>query len=152
MYAAVSHAASRSQGGQCTGQQCVGPYVIALDQDGRPCIEAKCPLDLEAHLGRDVSVGRVVLFRSRPARLLLEDVRIAKNAMLPRLSLDAMYGIEANEFALHSVYVAQPELGVLPNLGYAVTLNLSMPLWDWGGLRSKVRQSEIRQRQASASM
>jgi phytoene dehydrogenase-like protein len=25
--------------------------VIALDQDGQPCIEAKCPLDLEEHLG-----------------------------------------------------------------------------------------------------
>jgi len=25
--------------------------VIALDQDGRPCIEAKCPQDLEAALG-----------------------------------------------------------------------------------------------------
>ena len=25
--------------------------VIALDQNGQPCIEAKCPLDLEAHLG-----------------------------------------------------------------------------------------------------
>ena len=24
--------------------------VIALDRDGRPCIEAKCPLDLEEHL------------------------------------------------------------------------------------------------------
>ncbi|MGI9116998.1 MAG: phytoene desaturase family protein [Gaiellales bacterium] len=25
--------------------------VIALDQDGRPCIDAKCPIDLEEHLG-----------------------------------------------------------------------------------------------------
>jgi polyvinyl alcohol dehydrogenase (cytochrome) len=32
VYAAVSHAASHAQGGQCTGEQCVGPYVIALDQ------------------------------------------------------------------------------------------------------------------------
>jgi len=32
VYAAVSHAASRSTGGPCSGQQCTGPYVIALDQ------------------------------------------------------------------------------------------------------------------------
>ena len=33
VYAAVSHAASHSQGGgQCTGQKCLGPYVVALDQ------------------------------------------------------------------------------------------------------------------------
>ena len=80
------------------------------------------------------------------------DVRLAKNGLLPSLTLDAVYGIEANEFALHSVYVATPELGVLPNLGYAVTVNLTVPIWDWGGLRSKVHQSEARQRQAQASL
>jgi len=32
VYAAVSHAASHAQGGQCTGSKCLGPYVIALNQ------------------------------------------------------------------------------------------------------------------------
>jgi len=32
VYAAVSHAASHAQGGQCSGSKCLGPYVIALDQ------------------------------------------------------------------------------------------------------------------------
>jgi outer membrane protein TolC len=92
----------------------------------------------------------------RAASALLQaagaDVRLAKNALLPSLSLEGVYGIEANEFALHSVYVAAPELGVLPNLGYAVTVNLSVPLWDWGGLRSKVHQSEARERQAQTTL
>ena len=66
--------------------------------------------------------------------------------------VDAVYGIEANEFALHSRIAAQPELGVLPNLGYFVTVNLSVPLWDWGGLRSKLHQSETRERQAQATL
>ena len=81
-----------------------------------------------------------------------EDVRLARNALLPTIAIDAMYGIEANEFALHSRIAAQPELGVLPNLGYALTVNLSVPLWDWGGTRSKVHQSETRQRQAQATL
>jgi outer membrane protein TolC len=81
-----------------------------------------------------------------------EEVRLAKQALLPSLSLEAVYGIEANEFALHSVYVAAPELGVLPNLGYAVTVNLSVPLWDWGGLRSKVHQTEARRRLAQTTL
>jgi len=81
-----------------------------------------------------------------------EDVRLAKQAFLPSVLVDAVYGIEANEFALHSRYVADPDLGVLPNLGYMLTVNLSVPLWDWGGLRSKVHQSETRQRQASATL
>ena len=80
------------------------------------------------------------------------DVRSAKNAFLPNLSVEAIYGIEANEFALHSAVAAQPELGVLPNLGYFITLNLTVPVWDWGGLRSKLHQSETRQRQAEVAL
>jgi len=80
------------------------------------------------------------------------DVSIARSAMLPSLSLEGVYGIEANEFALHSRVSADPELGVLPNLGYMVTVNLTIPLWDWGATRSKVRQSEIKERQARATL
>jgi outer membrane protein TolC len=80
------------------------------------------------------------------------DVRSAKNAFLPSLSVEAIYGIEANEFALHSAVAAQPDLGVLPNLGYFITLNLTVPVWDWGGLRSKLHQSETRQRQAEVAL
>ncbi|HEY7291911.1 MAG TPA: TolC family protein [Vicinamibacterales bacterium] len=80
------------------------------------------------------------------------DVRSAKNAFYPTLLIDAVYGIEANEFALHSPIAAQPELGVLPNLGYFVTANLTVPIWDWGGLRSKVRQSESREQLARVTL
>jgi len=81
-----------------------------------------------------------------------EDIRIARSAYLPSLIIEGVYGIEANEFALHSAVSADPSLGILPNLGYALTVNLSVPLWDWGGTRAKVRQSETRQRQASATL
>ncbi|MFN7982957.1 MAG: TolC family protein [Vicinamibacterales bacterium] len=72
------------------------------------------------------------------------DVRLARFALLPSVSVEADYGIEANQFALHSAIAAQPELGVLPNLGYAVTVNLTVPVWDWGGLRSQLRQSQLK--------
>ena len=85
-------------------------------------------------------------------RAASHDVRSAKNAFFPNLSVEAIYGIEANEFALHSAVAAQPELGVLPNLGYFITLNLTVPVWDWGGLRSKLHQSETRQRQAEVAL
>ena len=81
-----------------------------------------------------------------------QDVRLARNAFLPTIAVDAVYGIEANEFALHSKVAALPDLGVLPNLGYFVTVNLTVPVWDWGGLLSKVRQSEVRQRQAQVTL
>src|SRR6185436_15897666 len=57
------------------------------------------------------------------------DVRAAKNAFFGTIAVDAVYGIEANEFALHSAIAKEPELGVLPNLGYFITVNLSVPVW-----------------------
>jgi outer membrane protein TolC len=85
-------------------------------------------------------------------RVAQQDVRSARNAFLPTVVVDADYGIEANEFALHSRVAAQPELGVLPNLGYFVTVNLSMPLWDWGGLRSKLHQNRTRETLAQVGL
>jgi len=85
---------------------------------------------------------------SESLRAAGHDVQAAWNAFWPNVVIDAVYGIEANEFALHSKIAAQPELGVLPNLGYFVTVNLTVPAWDWGSLRSKLHQSQTRERQA----
>jgi outer membrane protein TolC len=81
-----------------------------------------------------------------------QDVQSARNAFFPSVLVDAVYGIEANEFALHSRVAAQPEFGVLPNLGYFITVNLSVPVWDWGALRSKLHQSENREKQAQVTL
>jgi len=81
-----------------------------------------------------------------------EDTRLAKTAFYPNVFVEAVYGIEANAFALHSEPAADRALGNLPNLGYAITANLTVPLWDWGSLRAKLHQSEIRQRQAAATL
>jgi outer membrane protein TolC len=85
----------------------------------------------------------------RGARL---DVSIARQAFLPTLTVDTVYGIEANAFALHSPVAAARELGPLPNLGYFVTASLNMPVWDWGVRRSKVRQAEYRREQAGVEL
>src|SRR5262249_49952530 len=45
-----------------------------------------------------------------------------------------------------------PELGVLPNLGYFVTVNLQVPVWDWGGMRSKLHQNQTRERLAQVTL
>ena len=81
-----------------------------------------------------------------------QDTRIARHAFLPSIAVDGDYGIEANRFALHSVVDAAPQAGELPNLGYFVTANLTVPVWDWGGLRSKLRQTQTRERQAQVGL
>ena len=80
------------------------------------------------------------------------DTRGARNGLLPSLSLDANYGIEANAFKLHSIPAAEPAAGSLPNLGYSFSFNLSIPIFDWGSSRSKVRQAQTRERQANLEL
>jgi outer membrane protein TolC len=80
------------------------------------------------------------------------EVRAAKNASLPRLAIDLNYGIEANAFALHSTVASAPEAGKLPNLGYFVVGNLTVPIFDWGGRRSRVRQAQAREQQSRVEL
>jgi outer membrane protein len=80
------------------------------------------------------------------------DVAAARNALLPSLTLDVDYGIEANAFALRSLVAADPRLGPQPNLGYFATAVLNVPVWDWGALRSKLHQAEYRQQQAQVDL
>jgi len=80
------------------------------------------------------------------------DVKLAKTAFLPTLTVDTDYGIEANCFALRCARAAFPEIGVLPNLGYFLTAALTVPVWDWGTLRSKLHQAEYKQQSAKAAL
>jgi outer membrane protein TolC len=80
------------------------------------------------------------------------DVTAAKSSFFPSLVIDTDYGIEANAFALHSVVKSFPEAGKLPNLGYFVTANLTVPVWNWGALRSKLHQTQERHQQAQAEL
>jgi outer membrane protein len=80
------------------------------------------------------------------------DVLAAKGAFLPSLSIETDYGMEANDFALHAVAKAHPDLGYLPTLGYFITANLTIPVWDWGTLRSKLHQSELKEEEARTTL
>jgi outer membrane protein TolC len=98
--------------------------------------------DLGARQNPDLRVAQETL------RAATQDVHIARNALLPSIAIDGNYGIEANAFALHSRTAAFPEAGVLPNLGYFIDARFSFPIFDWGARRSKVRQTEYREKQA----
>ena len=81
-----------------------------------------------------------------------EDVRAARNAFLPSVAIDGVYGFEANSFGTHAVISDRPELGPLPTLGYFITVNMTVPVWDWGNLRSKLHSTETRQHQAQVAL
>jgi outer membrane protein len=80
------------------------------------------------------------------------DVAAARAAFYPVVSIEGDYGIQANSFALHSIRTSFPEAGVLPNLGYFLQLNLTVPVWDWGALRAKFRQTKYKQDQAKIQL
>ncbi len=105
--------------------------------------------DVQTLAGRENPALRAAMEALRGAGL---DVSIARQAYLPTLSADFIEGIEANAFALHSVQAAYPKDGPVPNLGYFFTLNLNIPVWDWGQRRSKVRQAELKQEQANVEL
>ena len=90
---------------------------------------------------RDNPDLRVALESQRESEL---DVTSAKTAFLPTITVETDYGIEANEFALHGRQSSFPEFGNLPNLGYFLTASLTVPVWDWGTLRSKLHQAEYK--------
>ena len=105
--------------------------------------------EVQAMTSRDNPDLRVALEAQKESDL---DVTSAKSAFLPTLSLETDYGIEANEFALRSKQSAFPEVGPLPNLGYFLTASLTVPIWDWGTLRSKLHQAEYKQKSARVEL
>ena len=85
-------------------------------------------------------------------RAATQDIRIARNALLPSISVDGNWGIEANAFAWRSRVAAFPEKGPLPNPGYFVDARFNLPIFDWGATRSKVRQAQFREQQARVQL
>jgi outer membrane protein TolC len=69
----------------------------------------------------------------------------ARSAFLPALSFDYFFGINANQFAAHN------PLGQ-NLLGSVAQAQLTIPVWNWGATRSKVRQAEIQLQQARADL
>ena len=71
--------------------------------------------------------------RAAEASVLQEThgVGVARGGILPSISFDYFYGINANQFATHN-----PEGNLL--LGSVVQIQLNVPLWTWGAAQSKV--------------
>jgi len=105
--------------------------------------------DAQAMAARENPQMRAALSTLREAEI---DVKIARQAFLPTLSLDLVYGIEANAVLLRSTYVANPEKGPVPTLGYSLDAVLTLPVWDWGSRKSKVRQADFKREQARVEL
>jgi outer membrane protein TolC len=122
-------------------------FSIIDDLDLAPALP---PLpDLETMAGRENPILGVALQTLRSASL---DVTQARQAFLPTIGVDAIYGIEANAIALESRDVAYKEDGPVPTPGYYIDAVLNIPIWDWGVRRSKLRQAEVKREEAQVQL
>jgi outer membrane protein TolC len=89
------------------------------------------------------------------------EVSVARYQFLPSFSADFFYGIDANQFAATSSGpVDATGRSTLPNfqinnrqnLGYSAQLTLTVPVWNWGATRSKVKQAELKRDQAQLDL
>jgi outer membrane protein TolC len=80
------------------------------------------------------------------------DITIARQAFLPTLTVDVNYGLEANQIGWNTIVAGDPAKGPVPSPGYFLTAALTLPVWDWGVRKSKVRQAELRRQQANAEL
>jgi outer membrane protein TolC len=69
----------------------------------------------------------------------------ARAALLPDLSLNFTYGIDAPQFAMNG-----PE--GTRNLGYSFGATLDMPVWDWLTAERKIKESRLRQDAAKVAL
>lgn len=74
-----------------------------------------------------------------------QEVKVAWAGMLPAVSLDYFYGIDANQFA------TKDRQG-FRNLGYSASATLQLPIWNWGANRSKIKQADLRRKQAQVEL
>ncbi len=72
-------------------------------------------------------------------------VTSARSGYLPSLSFDYFFGIDANQFA---IYNRRDE----HNLGSVVQAQLTIPVWNWGATRSKLRQAQLHLQQAKLDL
>jgi outer membrane protein TolC len=78
-------------------------------------------------------------------------VDVARGGVLPTLSFDYFYGINANEFATHSSPTIENPSGV-NLLGSVFQAQLTVPLWSWGAAQSKMKQAELRVQAAKSDL
>ena len=64
-------------------------------------------------------------------------VGVARGGVLPSVSFDYFYGINANDFATYD-----PEGHRL--LGSVAQVQLNVPLWNWGAAQSRLTQAHLR--------
>lgn len=98
--------------------------------------------DIQARAGRDNPEIRAAQFSVTQQT---HEITSARAAFYPVLSFDYFYGIQANQYAIHNS-------AGYNQLGSVAQAQLTVPIWNWGATRSRVRQAELRLEQARTEL
>jgi len=74
-----------------------------------------------------------------------KELAVARGGHLPTLTVDWLYGIDANQFATY-------DRNGFRNLGYGAVASLNIPVFSWGATQSKVKQAELQRHQAQVEL
>src|ERR1700674_1730449 len=99
-------------------------------------------IEVQAAATKNNPTIRVALATLRQSN---QEVSVAWTAMLPSITLDYFYGIDANQFAVR-------DRNGFRNLGYGATATLQLPIWNWGAGASKIKQANLKRQQANVEL
>jgi outer membrane protein TolC len=116
------------------------PYVLAGDLHQVTGLPQRDQIGSAAMAGNPDLKAAIASFHS--ASLELTSSRFG---YLPSLSLNYVYGIDANQFAATAPDGTR-------NLGYSAFATLDLPVWDWFATRDRIRQSAARRDQAKVEL
>ena len=129
----------------------VQDFGVEDDLDHAPSLDA-----MEAVRAKAMSLSPDLRAAEGTVNQAQSERNVATYAFLPSLGVDFYYGIDANQFAVNSALTQATGRSTLPNylvsgrhnLGYSAAVTLNIPIWDWGTIRSRVRQAKFREGQA----
>lgn len=116
------------------------PYKLMDDTDHSPPAPLREEVEAAAAKNNPDLKGAIEALHAAD-----QDVTIAKAGYIPDLLLNYTYGIDAPEFAVNGQ-------GSVRNLGYSASVTLDIPVWDWLATRDRVKQSELRRKEASTAL
>ena len=115
-------------------------YSVVDDLEGKANLPAFTEIqDLAAKNSPDIRAAQAAVRQEKYG------VSMARSALLPSLTFDYFYGIDANQFAVNNRNHQQ-------NLGSVAQAQLNIPVWTWGANRSKLRAAELHLQQAKVDL
>jgi outer membrane protein TolC len=111
-------------------------FTVADDLESTPALPT-FP-EIQAMAGRnspDIRAAELTVDEQR------DEYKSVRNELLPSLSFDYFWGINANEFAVNNHYGQN-------NLASVAQVQANIPIWNWGITKSRMKQAQLRIEQA----